>query len=407
MQVGVFHPGTQHSWQTALAFQEEGNLAWYSTSVFYDPRHWPYRIECYVPARYHQRLHREFTRRYTPLLDPSLVRHLGWWKWLETAATRLNARKLGSRLNHIGDVRFGAQVIRLIEREPVDLVWGYNGSALEVFRWAKPRGIRCILDQTIGHPVAENTIMKTEHTRNPDFFFGDYEAFPQDWIQRQDEEVALADHVVVGSEFCARTMIDNGCPTDKVSIVPYGYDETMMPNKIPARSDPRSHPVKFIFVGAVGPRKGVPYLLRAFSRLPKNAASLTLVGRLDIPANTFMRFADYIHHVPQVPRSEVARYFLDGDCFIFPSLFEGGGIVLYEARGAGLGIIQSNACGDGVLSDRNGIVLRSISADTVLQAMESVLDHPDRLVNWQAASWEMREERTWGRYREKIRQLVM
>ena len=26
MRVGVFHPGTQHSWQTALAFQEAGAL---------------------------------------------------------------------------------------------------------------------------------------------------------------------------------------------------------------------------------------------------------------------------------------------------------------------------------------------------------------------------------------------
>jgi hypothetical protein len=37
MKVGVFHPGTQHSWQTALAFQEAGTLAWFATSIFYDP----------------------------------------------------------------------------------------------------------------------------------------------------------------------------------------------------------------------------------------------------------------------------------------------------------------------------------------------------------------------------------
>ena len=45
MRIGVFHPGTQHSWQTALAFQEAGMLGWYATSAFYDPARWPYRLE--------------------------------------------------------------------------------------------------------------------------------------------------------------------------------------------------------------------------------------------------------------------------------------------------------------------------------------------------------------------------
>jgi len=407
MRIGVFHPGTQHSWQTALAFQEQGGLSWYATSVFYDPRRWPYRIESFVPARYRARLSREFTRRYTPLLDPELVRHLGWWEWLESAASRLDARKLSSRLNQIGNARFGAQIIRLIEREPVDIVWGYNSSALEVFRWAKPRGIRCILDQTIGHPVAQNAIAKAEKERHPEFFLNNYAAFPQSWIDRQKEELELADRVVVGSEFCARTLTDNGCPRDKISTVPYGYDETLMPDQMPARSDLRSRAPKFVFVGTVGPRKGVQYLLPAFARLPRSAASLTLVGQLDIPVKTFERFAHRVHHVPQLPRSEVMRFFLDSDCFVFPTLFEGGGIVLYEARGAGLGIVQSNACGDGVVGDCNGIVLQSVSDDSVSQAIESVLHNPDLLCNWQNASWDMRGERTWYRYREKVRQLAM
>lgn len=406
MRVGVFHPGTQHSWQTALAFQERGDLSWYATSVFYDPKRWPYRIERYVPARHRFRLHRDFTRRYTALLDPQLIRHLGWWEWLETAASRLNAGKLASRLNKIGNTQFGAQVVRLIEREPVDLVWGFNTSALEVFRWAKPRGIRCILDQTIGHPFAENTIMSMERKRHPEFFLGAHQAFPQSWIERQNEEFSLADRVVVGSEFCARTMIENGCSAEKVLIVPYGFDETVMPDRLPSRPDPRSHPMKFVFVGTVSARKGVQYLLPAFARLPKGIASLTLVGKLDIPAQTFARFADRVHHVPQVPRSEVVRYFLESDCFVFPSLFEGSALVLYEAVGSGLGIIQSDSAGTGVISGQNGIMLQAISSDGVLNAMEAALDHPDQLRSWQEASWNMRAERTWGRYREKVRQLV-
>ena len=74
---------------------------------------------------------------------------------------------------------------------------------------------------------------------------------------------------------------------------------------------------------------------------PKQLARLTLVGRMLMPAQTFQRFADGIRHVPHVPRGKVVPYFLMADCFVFPSLFEGGGIVLYEACSAALGIIQS------------------------------------------------------------------
>jgi hypothetical protein len=63
MRVGVFHPGSQHSLETALAFQESGELAWHATSAYYDPARWPYRIERLVPASLAARLNREFCRR--------------------------------------------------------------------------------------------------------------------------------------------------------------------------------------------------------------------------------------------------------------------------------------------------------------------------------------------------------
>jgi glycosyltransferase involved in cell wall biosynthesis len=406
MRVGVFHPGTNHSWQTALAFQENQTLAWYATSVFYDPKRWPYRIESYLPARYRYQLHREFTRRYTPLLDPKLIRRIRSWEWLRVASSRLSAHKFNLWLYQVGNARFGAPVIQLIEREPVDVVWGYNTSALEVFRWAKKRGIKCVLDQMIGHPIAENSVMQREQAEHPEFFMTDYKPFSQEWIDRQNEEIALADCIVAGSPFCARTLIENGCPKDKIVIVPYGYDDSLMPETMPERSDHRSHPLKFLFVGAIHPRKGVQYLLPAFARLPRDAASLTLVGGLYIPEKTFKKFSDRVLHIPHVPRNEVARYYSESDCFIFPSLFEGSAMVLCEALGFGLGIVQSESSGMGVVGEKNGIILPSVSEDAVLQAMKLVINNPDRLVDWQQASWNMRGERTWSQYREKIRQLL-
>lgn len=405
-RVGVFHPGTQHSWQTALAFQEGRELGWYATSVFYDAARWPYRIEKFLPERSAQTVHREFLRRFFPALDPQNIRQFGLWEWLETGASRLRAPWIASWANRRGNETFGKAVTRLLEREPVDVLWGYDTSSAEVFRWAKARGIRCVLDQTIGHCASMNHVMLAEQARHPDFFPKGYVPFSAAAIARQNEEVALADDIVVGSDFCAQTLIEHGCSPDKIHIVPYGFDETLFPLERPERKALNGRPINFLFVGMIYPRKGVAALLQAFERIPASKATLTLVGRLAIPEATFARFAPRVRQIGSVSRREVVKYFIEADCFIFPSLFEGGGIVLYEAAAAGLGIIQSRYCGDGVRDGRNGQILADVSVAEVEAALHAVIGAPERLSEWQEASWEMRTERTWQRYRQQIRALV-
>lgn len=405
-RVGVFHPGSQHSLQTAIAFQETGQLAWHATTVYYDSARWPYRIERFLPVSWAARLGREFRRRYDPALDPAKVRTFGCDEWAEIALRRLKWRALADRVNRVGNRRFGRRVAALIEREPVDAVWGFNTSACDVFRWAKARGVRCVLDQTIGHPRAMNRMFEDEYRVHPDYFVGPAAPFDEAAIALQDEEVALADVVVCGSEFCAETMRDNGCPPEKLRIVPYGYSDWLFPDEKPVRAPLAGRPVKFLFAGTVEPRKGVPYVLEAFARIPAADATLTLIGRLDIPASALARFAGRVTHIGQIPRGELIAHYRDADCFIFPSLFEGGGLVLYEAAAAGLGIIQSRFCGDGVRAGRNGVSLERVDATTVLDAVRRVVADRDMLARWQDASWVMRRERSWSIYRKAIREIA-
>ena len=400
MRIGVFHPGTQHSWQTALAFQEAGTLAWYATSVFYDPARWPYKLERYVPQKLSARLNREFRRRQNVFLNPANVRQFGFWEWSEVLLRRLGHQGLADYCNERGNRVFCEQTIRLIEREPVDVLWGFNTSSLEVFQWAKKRGIRCVLDQTIGHPATQNQVMSEEQKRHPEFFINSYRPFNQKAIDRQNEEMAIADVVVVGSDYCARTLADNGCPAKKIRVIHYGYDESLFPTEPPQHLPAAERPVQFLFAGEVGPRKGIAYLLQAFANLPSNKAQLTLVGRMAIPPATFKKYEARVRHVPQVPRSEVVRFFAEADCFVFPSLFEGSAIVLYEACGAGLGIVQTDRCGDGVRLGQNGYILEQITVPALIEVVEKVAADAVLRQRWQEASWAIRKERTWADYRK-------
>ena len=319
---------------------------------------------------------------------------------------RLRQDGMAGYCNRKGNQAFCQQTIRLIQREPVDLLWGYDSSSLEVFQWARKRGICCVLDQTTPHPSTQNQLMLAEQERHPEFFLDSYRPHDRAWIERQDAELAEASLVVVGSDFCARTLAENGCAKEKLQVLPYGYDESLFPTQAPQRPSKGISGVECLFGGLVGPGKGVAYLLQAFANIPKDRARLTLVGRLAIPAATFRKFADRVRHVPQLPRREIVSFFTAVDCFVLPSLFEGSAIVLNEACGAGLGIIQSDRCGDAVRLHQNGVVLREISVAALTEAIERIAADAGLRERWQAASWACRSERTWAQYRQKVVKLV-
>ena len=398
-RVGVFHPGSQHAWQTATAFQEAGALGWYATSVHFHPGSAAVRLG----ERVSKRLKRELLRRHFPLLDPAKVRRFGVIEFAEIAARRLHWERAAHHLNVAGNRRFGAQAIRLIRREPVDVVWGYNSSSLEVFRWAKGQGLTCVLDQTIGHPAAMNAALQGEAERHPAYLRAGYRPFDARWIAQQNEEAALADLVLCGSDFCARTIIAQGCDSAKIRVVPYGYDETLFSETLPERKAPHGRPLDLLFVGQVGLRKGAPHLLQAMDRLPESVARLTLVGRLDIPEATFARHAARVRHIPQLPRREVVAHFRNADAFVFPSLFEGSAVVLNEALGAGLALIQSEAAGDGAREGETGTILPEVSAEALADAIAALHREPQRLDAWRAAAWAGRGGRRWADYRARVR----
>ena len=92
---------------------------------------------------------------------------------------------------------------------------------------------------------------------------------------------------------------------------------------------------KILFVGALVRRKGLPYLLRAFTRLAETREDIELVVVGDGPGRRRMQrlvpepLAGSVHFVGSVPRLKLADYYASADVFCAPSLGqESFGIVL-------------------------------------------------------------------------------
>ncbi|QQN72993.1 glycosyltransferase family 4 protein [Croceicoccus sp. YJ47] len=381
MDVAVFHPGTQHSWQTATALQQLDRLAWFATSIFYRPDRFPYRLERYAPGALGRMMHHEFSRFDHPALDPSNVRTAGMLEWLERIAARLKARRVAETFDRWGNARFGRQIGKALTSDAPFHLWGFNSSALTSFEIAKRHSRTCILDRTIGDWRAYNRAVDKICETHADWFPAGLGRIDAAKIALDDREYALADTILCGSEFAAETVRrESPVPgvADKVRVLPYCFDETLFARTTPVAPVPRDGPIRFLFVGLVAPRKGIQHVLEAMDRIPASQAQLTIVGNMDIPTSVFARYADRVTYRSTVPRSHIPQIMAEHHALLFPSYFEGSALSLIEGLASGLALIQTPQSGNGATPD-TGIMLDRPDTDLLVEAMLSVIEDRDRL----------------------------
>lgn len=140
--------------------------------------------------------------------------------------------------------------------------------------------------------------------------------------------------------------------------------------------------VTFLFCGQMIARKGLDHLLTAFSTLPENAR-LLLVGReAELP--------QMLGALPEVVRARIRYagfqapdalpgFFAQADVFVLPSRYDGWGVVVNQALGAGLPIIASDQVGaahDLVSPGENGFPFPAGDATALGEMMRQFTDNP-------------------------------
>ena len=103
--------------------------------------------------------------------------------------------------------------------------------------------------------------------------------------------------------------------------------------------------LKVLFAGSLGQRKGLSYLLEAVAML-KTSVELTLLGKKTaegcVPLEDAIRKYRWI---PTLNHESVLREMHKHDVLVFPSLFEGFGLVISEAMAQGTPVITTSAHG--------------------------------------------------------------
>lgn len=285
--------------------------------------------------------------------------------------------------------------------------YGYEYAALATFKAQKARGGLCVYDLPIAHHKLTAEILQPEAEQFPETQT-EYDAHLKRLApkrnQRKDEELSLADHVIVASSFTKSSLTGIGFPESKISVIPYGAPPVN--TSVPIRN----RPFIFLSAGTQSVRKGVHYTLEAWRRIaPRNgSAELWLIGSMHLPQRLLDGLPGTVVVRPSVPRLELPEIYQQASVLVFPSLVEGFGMVITEAMAHGLPVITtSHTAGPELITDgENGFIVPVRDVNSLADRMQWCLDNREQLdqiglkAASKAASWQ------WSDYRAQLGRLA-
>lgn len=282
----------------------------------------------------------------------------------------------------------------------LDAVYAYEDGAAATFHIAKQQNILCLYELPILFHRMSRDIQAEEAERFPELAPALQAVQEPAWkIERKEQEVQLADHIFVASSITRKSLLDVGVEPTKISVIPYGSPIDYFHPK------PKKDKIfRALFVGRVGPRKGVHYLLKAWQELQLPDAELLLVGNNEFPAKWLPQDSDTFRYVPSVPHAALNEYYSAANILVFPSLVEGFGLVLLEAMACGIPVITTpNTAGPDILTDGvEGFIVPIRDVEALKDKIEWCYCHPQELAEMGRAARRKAEQLTWGLYRQKL-----
>ena len=276
------HPtANQNVRQAAMAFLEAGLLEEFWTCVNWKKDGLLDRL-----AALSARFQNELRRRSFPVELAPFIRTVPWRE-----LGRQGAAQIGwEQLTRDEDALFSVDAVyRSLDRRvaqevaaslTIKAIYAYDDGALDTFRAAKKRGIKCIFEHPTIYWRMVRQIQREEAELHPEWAptlraLGDSE----EKLARKDQELALADLVVTPSSFAKNSVALAPGLTAPVFVVPYGAGPVgAHPNR-----GQKSGKLRVLFVGALSQAKGLGYLLEAVAHLERNI-EFTLIGRRVSPA---------------------------------------------------------------------------------------------------------------------------
>lgn len=257
-------------------------------------------------------------------------------------------------------------------RAPGDIFVGLSGCSLHSLRAARRVGAKTVLERGSSHMLYQRKILEEEYRK-----FGLEKAVVHPKVvERELQEYQEADYISIPSTYVKETFVRQGIPAAKLIQTPYGVD---LSNFFPVPKPDKTF--RIIHCGALSIRKGIPYLLQAFSELGLKDAELWLIGSITEEVKPFLRrfAASNIILKGQFPETELYKYMSQGSVFCLASIEEGLAMVQPMAMACGLPVICTTNTGgaDIVREGRDGFILPIRDVGALKEKILYFYEHPE------------------------------
>ena len=379
--IAIVHFGVQHSHELARALHQGGMLSCFVTSVN--------GAAAWVP----EWLRESLRSRKIDGIPGSLVTTIPYLEALIAVANPLLGPRIRSRLIYAGLALFDRLAsARALASNP-RVVVGYENNCRHTFRRAKAAGALCVLDAASIHHSAQSV--------RPDDADAGFRARID---EGKDEEIRLADHIVVLSTYARDTYAAAGVSIERITVIPPGVRQLDAVRAPPQESRSGIH---FLFVGNVKYAKGIDLLLQAFERFDVPEKRLTIVGSNEEPEFLAKALPGGVEYLGKLGREALAEAYARADVLVSPSRADGFGFVVAEAMSAGLPVIVSSATGakDLVTEGATGWIFPAGNEIALLDAMKLAAGRKHDLRTMGAHGRQTVAGLTWDAYGERIRTL--
>lgn len=221
-----------------------------------------------------------------------------------------------------------------------------------------------------------------------------------------------ASRVIVVSNKLRRLAHQEIGSSEKVDLVPNGLDPAKIARAEARRGKEGNEGPTVLSVSNLRASKGIDLNIRAIERLIGKYPSLRYEiigsgpeeGKL---RRLGARLADRIAFLGHQPHERALERMASCTVFSLPSWSEGFGIVYLEAMALGKPVIGCSGEGpeDFIQHGRNGLLVRPRDVDSLVEALDFLLSHPDEAEALGARAREVLRTYTWQESAERVLQV--
>lgn len=409
MSIFFSHPtGNQFSRAALKSLQNENLLSSFYTSVAVFNNDISDQLANFKPFSELRR------RKFDDCLKP-YIKQYPYKELVRIVASKLRLSKLTlhekgkysvDAVYHYLDRKVGSTISNS-KNDSLKGVYAYEDGALNSFKAAKQKNILALYDLPIGYWRTKKRLLSEEKEKQPEWAmtltsFKDSKTK----LYRKDEELALADHIFVASQFTANSLMDYPTDLAPIHVIPYGFPSVGHKREYDFHASNR--PLRLLFVGGLSQRKGISYLFEAIEALG-NQIELTVVGRKASNKCDALNKALTKHRwIPSLPHHKVLELMRTQDILLFPSLFEGFGLVITEAMSQGTPVITTErTAGPDIITDGvDGWLIDAGSTIALQTKIQELLSNPISISKVGEAAMETARKRPWSVYGQETSDII-